>query len=1424
MPDFVFHSPRSAYKSEVVDYSSKISVEEFAELLILPLARRASPLSYAIAETYDWPTGPLKALECWLRDPNAGRIVADSRTLAPEMLFDNPGDADAILSVLSHLERLKGLVNTESIELWLAAKQLVYRELSEALSRVDKSTRRAVFDVLATQDEIPVDWQSVQLSANAAAFVFIFAPFTDTGATVTAKRMRQTGDIFDVYSSNQEGRKSLDPSVERISNPYIDCHHELNVDPSWATHAGIIGFARKASRALRTNIESGKAYDYMYSRAMWVHGIYAGAAAKEELTDLEWIVEFSDPLSLGVSGEERKGPNATGDFFEGLLSPILYEFNIEEAEDLSVFAAAELVAYARADKLIFTNELQKAIMLARIPSPELLQRVEERAFVSNHPTLSEPYYNAVPKTYAVDNRDLNLAYFGEFYSNRGLQEITAAIKELPCDLRTRVHLHVFTDFVPAGQSRSHARNLPQKQFNELAKRTTEGVAADGLEDQIHVNDSLPYLEFLAVTKFFDYLVVTDARTTDHHKVNPYLPSKWSDYKGSAAATWALVESESSLSKTTAELITDINDRHEIFSSLQGIVRDKINSSPESQRVPQGTKVQGGTEGAYSYLFPAVTQDSYLDDIDQGSSKYQRAQRFIRTYPQLPRFVKRFTPAKPRGSIYSPNPIRALVLIAPRDEWHQQLSPRLAVSALGIQEPFESERFGPLVRTLSYPYQLEAPLAVSYLAMGISARARDVEASQIIVPLRPICGIAGLIAARRLGIPLKVAIEEPQEATLILNSSQLDRASNPFLDLLFQLLTHADDFHVDRDTAAKGYNFKLSSALSPISSTSTPSTHLNKANVTLAYIGLGIFRNTFASISCLSAVNDLEIVQNLVPDVLILDLYQDCEETEEFRLPQIMQDLSKFETQLHTLRKAGITVAVILPNLTHFPQSLSKILHVTDVVSHPNLEKQSSYFSSAKVTPKVFVSTATSTQVSPNRTATFFNQWDRFASQVLTGEPAVPPDTAGYGWNSSFTADRRIKLSRYILGESHSTPAELAWEGLCELSQGHTAIDYGIYLLRASGLRIAHPRALSTDTADKEHELFYRATGVLPDSFRSTGTVTEFDLGEAKFTSSPPMIERNSSQLPTVNRRGVSLILPTYNGAGRISRMLDSIADQSLQAPLIEIIVVPNGPSDGTEKVVAEWSRIHPQFSVQIEKLNTPGVSAARNAGLALATREYVTFVDDDDFLEPNYLRSLLVRADKDIVVLGKLNDVFTSSNGSERVDTDTTMNKRVRAAGRTVRPLVRSWNALSMNAAKLIPAAAAKSVAYDTSLQSGEDQVYLVQLLQFGLKVTGARVMQDDGYMRVHRPGTISRRTASFQFSVIERLEAMAKFRDISERAQNNSLTFAAKNLARWHAIAVVRYAETQLDNKNELQRIVTAIEEYGFRRHPEFRLFSKFM
>ena len=56
------------------------------------------------------------------------------------------------------------------------------------------------------------------------------------------------------------------------------------------------------------------------------------------------------------------------------------------------------------------------------------------------------------------------------------------------------------------------------------------------------------LEFLNLTTRFDVLVVNDAETTAHHRVNPYLPSKLADYVGSGTPVWAICEDGSELSE------------------------------------------------------------------------------------------------------------------------------------------------------------------------------------------------------------------------------------------------------------------------------------------------------------------------------------------------------------------------------------------------------------------------------------------------------------------------------------------------------------------------------------------------------------------------------------------------------------------------------------------------------------------------------------------------------------------------------------------------------------------------------------------------------------------------------------------------------------------------------------------------------------
>ena len=74
---------------------------------------------------------------------------------------------------------------------------------------------------------------------------------------------------------------------------------------------------------------------------------------------------------------------------------------------------------------------------------------------------------------------------------------------------------------------------------------------------------------------------------------------------------------------------------------------------------------------------------------------------------------------------------------------------------------------------------------------------------------------------------------------------------------------------------------------------------------------------------------------------------------------------------------------------------------------------------------------------------------------------------------------------------------------------------------------------------------------------------------------------------------VSVVLPTYNRAKDLHRILDSLLSQTYRE--IELIVVNDGSKDDTEKVLAEYSRRDARV-IPVNKTNG-GPSAARNAGI-----------------------------------------------------------------------------------------------------------------------------------------------------------------------------------------------------------------------------------
>jgi glycosyltransferase involved in cell wall biosynthesis len=92
----------------------------------------------------------------------------------------------------------------------------------------------------------------------------------------------------------------------------------------------------------------------------------------------------------------------------------------------------------------------------------------------------------------------------------------------------------------------------------------------------------------------------------------------------------------------------------------------------------------------------------------------------------------------------------------------------------------------------------------------------------------------------------------------------------------------------------------------------------------------------------------------------------------------------------------------------------------------------------------------------------------------------------------------------------------------------------------------------------------------------------------------------------------SVVIPAFNAAATLARAIESVRAQSW--PVHEIIVVDDGSTDATAEVAGPFN------SVRLIRQKNSGVSAARNAGAAAATGDWLAFLDADDWYAPDRIR------------------------------------------------------------------------------------------------------------------------------------------------------------------------------------------------------------
>lgn len=111
---------------------------------------------------------------------------------------------------------------------------------------------------------------------------------------------------------------------------------------------------------------------------------------------------------------------------------------------------------------------------------------------------------------------------------------------------------------------------------------------------------------------------------------------------------------------------------------------------------------------------------------------------------------------------------------------------------------------------------------------------------------------------------------------------------------------------------------------------------------------------------------------------------------------------------------------------------------------------------------------------------------------------------------------------------------------------------------------------------------------------------------------------------------ISVIMPVYNVEKYLPRCIDSVLNQTFQD--WELICVNDGSPDGSAAILSEYANRDPRIKIVTKK--NGGLSDARNAGMAVATGDYILYVDSDDFIHPQTMEiayHFAVRDGSDIV-------------------------------------------------------------------------------------------------------------------------------------------------------------------------------------------------
>ena len=240
---------------------------------------------------------------------------------------------------------------------------------------------------------------------------------------------------------------------------------------------------------------------------------------------------------------------------------------------------------------------------------------------------------------------------------------------------------------------------------------------------------------------------------------------------------------------------------------------------------------------------------------------------------------------------------------------------------------------------------------------------------------------------------------------------------------------------------------------------------------------------------------------------------------------------------------------------------------------------------------------------------------------------------------------------------------------------------------------------------------------------------------------------------------VSVIIPVYNGAAEVRRAIDSALAQ--KNCTVEVIVLNDGSHDETDSVLAEYGD-----RIRAVNQQNCGLSKTRNNGIALATGEWVAFLDHDDYWQPEKLSLQLEAARRtgfDVVYTnaGNFGDVARVA--------ELRSEPQGMAEGDLLEPLLLD-NFIVVSSVMIRRSVIREMGGFDTSLPSVEDWDLWLKLSALGVRFAAVR---EPVTMYQWRPGSMSKNydlMRSTRQSIIQRALCSLRARSLPWSVRRRAL------------------------------------------------------